>query len=285
MMAAAVCMFMTACKGKADQANAESEAEAEATEQVADDEQTPAQEVDMDALSDYTVCPFCLQDRGRVDADGNPVTVDRQWICGSTVGANNIAEWVLLTQDPRFAFNVDGWHFVGKDIVNADESYKINDEDAQMSLSSFCTIRTEPYTKPAEPEHYDPVRFMNFRALDPDYSVPDIKISGNHHGEVEPNGDQVQSAYYLQEWVTVTMPADKGITLAVVPYELIHGDFTFDDEKLASAIWSGKPEANDDGTVSAQFYISEEQPAGCYDLLLIRDAFAIARLTMVMTKE
>ena len=301
IMAAVVCLSISSCKQKNTKANdgdqaVVEQAQAEPEGEAGDEAATAAEDITADLGQYYMVCPFCLQDRGQTDADGNPVTETRKWICGSSVGSSTIADWVIFTQDPRFNFNVDGWHFVGEDIVNADETYKINAEDAVMPMSSFCTIRTEKYVKPevVAPYHHI-VRHSLYKLLD-DARRPDILTLGNRH-QYSPDapestlnlndaGESVQCSFFLQEWVTVILPADTDYILAVAPYQRSYDDVTFDDDKLAEAVWSGKAEADENGkTRTATFYVSEEEPVGFYDLLLISDGKAQCRLTMTMTKE
>lgn len=300
-MALVAGMSLFACKQK--KANDEAEqSQEEQTEQVESEEaqgqeSDPAADIADDLSQSYTICPFCLQDKAQVDGEGQPVTVTRKWVgVSESVGCSTIADWVLYTQDPRFALNPDGWHFVGKDIVNADETYKINSEDAFMSLSSFCTVRTEKYVKPKTVEKYCHVTRSRLYAFADDVECPRLITSGNRHqyaadaveavGNLENAEDRVQTSFFLQEWVNVILPADSDYTLAVMPYRLSYEGVTFDDEKLSQALWQGVAEASEDSSAAnASFYLSEEQPAGFYDLLFIKDQKAQCRLTMVMTKE
>ena len=47
--------------------------------------------------------------------------------------------------------NWNGWHLVGEDIVNKDETYKMTDnwgaEEPEDHISSWCVVTTEPYSK------------------------------------------------------------------------------------------------------------------------------------------
>lgn len=296
--AAVACLSLVGCKNKSENSNAageEQNASSEQTEATAEGEDTTVASLD----DDYMVCPFCIQVEGKVDADGNPVTEDRKWICGTSVGVSTVADWVLYTQDPRFGFNVDGWHFVGKDIVNAAETYKIVDEDAEMSLSSYCTIRTEKYKKPETVTPYEHVSFSHLYTVEgAEMEAPLIKTSGNRHdytGEVleyiedKELQDRVETSFYLQEWVKVELPAelaDADVIVAVVPYQTKYEGVTYDADKLAETLWNGKPEKDDEtGHAAVSFYVSEEQPVGFYDVLLIQGQKVQHRLTLAMSAE
>lgn len=295
MTATMACLCLAGCKSKDSQNSADTQSSTDATEQA---QAEASAEVSADLADNYMLCPFMLQVDGQTDADGNPVTVERKWICGSSVGASTIADWVLYTADPRFAFNVDGWHFVGKDIVNAAETYKIVDDDAVMSLSSYCDVHTEKYVKPAQVEDYDHVAFSHLYPLaDEVMEAPMLKTSGNRHDNAaieeyladKELREQVMSSFYLQEWVNVELPAElakQGVTLAVLPYQLSYEGIAFDADKLATCLWSGKPEMDDaTGHATASFYVAEIQPVGLYDLLIIKGDKPQHRLTMVMTAE
>lgn len=296
IMAAAACMCMTACKGKTDKGGAQSEEQSGNAEQVesVNNATTSAEGVNLEQLDElgYMVCPLCIQDKGKVDENGEPVTVERKWICGSGVGVKNMMEWVLYTQDPRFAFNLDGWHFVGKDIVNADETYKMNDEDAMMSLSSYCTIRTEKYTKPEQPEQFEPYSLSTIYLLDPDYDAPKVFLTGNQHTYDDPelkelvenkgeSSDYILTSFYKQEWITVTLTNYNNQKLVVMPYQYNYENVIFNDEKLAEAVWSGTAEQSEEG-MTAQFYVGDELPVGFYDLLVIDGEQAKACVTMAL---
>lgn len=63
-----------------------------------------------------------------------------------------MVEWI------NTPFNWDGWHLVGDDIVNADETYAMTEEwlgpDAGGMFSSCCTVTTKPYD-PSNPTVLD----------------------------------------------------------------------------------------------------------------------------------
>lgn len=299
MTVAVASLSLFGCKSKSDNNSAEDNAEGTSTEQVEGEGSASNETVSTELEDLYSVCPFCLQVDGKVDADGNLVTVDRKYIMDRSVGVNTIADWVVYTLDPRFPFNKDGWHFVGKDIVNAAETYKINDEDAFMSLSSFCDIRTEKYTRPEKVEAYEHNTFRRLYATDDaEMEAPLLKTQGNRHnyqGEVleyiQSNEltDRVITSFYLQEYVTVSLPAElaeQDVTLAVVRYQPTYEGITYDADKLAEALWTGKPEVNQEtGHATAEFYVSQEEPVGFYDLLIIAGQKVQHRLSMIMTQE
>lgn len=299
MTAAVAGLCLTGCKGKDNNNAAQGEADANATEQqVESQEATSANESAAGNLEDYyMVCPFCLQVKGQTDADGNPVTENRTWICGGSVGASKITDWVLYTQDPAFPFNKDGWHFVGKDIVNADETYKIVDEDATMELSSYCTVRTEKYEKPKKMETYEHATFKRVYSVDDaETDVPQLKTSGNRHQytgraleyvESKEMEEEVLTSFYLQEWVTLLFPAEtlnQDLELALVRHQ--HQCNTYSLDNLPEKLWEGKPEADaETGMATATFYVSDEEPAGFYDLLFISNGKVQHYLSLIMTAE
>lgn len=299
MTVAVAGLCLMGCKSKGDNNTAEGNAEGTSAEQVGGEASANGDGVSAELEDLYTICPFCLQVDGKVDAEGNPVTEDRTWVCGSSVGTSTIADWVIFTQDPRFAFNKDGWHFVGKDIVNAAETYKINDEDAYMSLSSYCTIRTEKYTRPDKVELHEHNTYCHlYTTDDAEMEAPLLKTQGNRHDykgedaayiQTDELTDRVITSFYLQEYVTVSLPAelaDQDVTLAVVRYQPVYEGVTYDADKLAEALWTGKPEVSEEtGYATADFYISQDEPVGCYDLLLIQGQKVQHRLTMMMTQE
>ena len=299
MMASTACLCLIGCKGKSDNSNvAADESQATVAEQTTDETQSADTESLTGELGEhYNLCPFCLQIEGKNDAEGNPVTENRQWIMGSSVGVATVADWVLYTLDPAYNLNVDGWHFVGKDIVNADETFKINDEDAQMSLSSFCTIRTEKYIKPEQVEAYEHVTFKRLYEVEgAEMEAPMLKTSGNRHAykgealeyvENKELQDKAITSFYLQEWVKVELPAElNDITLTVVRHQHQYEGVTYDADKLAESLWTGKAEVDEEtGNATATFYVSDEQPVGFYDLLMVKDDKVQCYLSMVMMKE
>lgn len=305
MAATVACLTLVGCKSKSDNNAAEGGADdnaatAAAEQAEAEEAAGEGQAVEGDLSELYSLCPFCLQVEGKTDAEGNPVTVDRQWVLGSSIGVSTIADWVVYTLDPHLSQNVDGWHFVGRDIVNADETYKIVDEDAWMSLSSWCTVRTEKYTKPKKVEPFTHLTFHHLYEVEgTEMEAPLLKTMGNRQQYQEDEAkeyaesteltDRVQTSFELQEWVTVSLPAElasQDVTLAVMPFQHRYEGVAFDADKLSQALWSGKPEVDDEtGYATASFYVSEEQPVGFYDLLLIKDEKAQYRLTLVMRKS
>lgn len=295
-MAAALCL--TACKGKEDATT--EEGQTEQTEQTQEEQAVTATANSEELEANYSVCPFCLQDKGKVDENGEPVTVERKWICGSSAGASRIADWVLYTQDSRFNFNTDGWHFVGKDIVNADETYKIADQSVYEEMSSFCTIFTEKYTKPAVVEDYVHVAYSRLYSLldEPPFEVSGIKLLGNQHdyntpelkeyaGNASLESEHIQSSFYLNEWVTVSLPAElksKGISIVVMPHQPNYDNVTLDETLLSKAAANVTPELNaESGMLQAEFYVNMDAPVGLYDILIVSNSKPIYRFTTIMS--
>lgn len=301
MTAATACLCLMGCKGKSDNnaAGADAQDATAAGQEQVQEGTADAQDVSGELADLYMLCPFMLQVDGQINSDGEPVTVERKWICGSSVGSNTVADWVLYTLDPSFPFNVDGWHFVGRDIVNAAETYKIVDEDAWMSLSSYCTIRTEKYVKPEHAEAYQHVTFSRLYSVDePAFEAPNLKTQGNRHNYKAEALEYVQdpdlqdraiTSFYLQEWVSVMLPAqlaDQDVTLAVVRYQYAYDNVTFDADRLSECLWNGKPELDQEtGNATASFYVNDSEPVGFYDLLFIANQKVQHRLTLLMTQE
>lgn len=81
---------------------------------------------------DENICSFGIEVNG----------VEKSYYLIMSMGCDMI-DWI------NTPFNWNGWHLVGNDIVNKDETYKMTDdwtgEDPDQSFSSFCTVTTEPY--------------------------------------------------------------------------------------------------------------------------------------------
>lgn len=81
---------------------------------------------------DKNICPFYIEENG----------VEKPYYLIMEMGCS-MEEWV------ETPFNWNGWHIVGEDIVNADETYKMTadwvGENAEQSFSSCCTVTTEEY--------------------------------------------------------------------------------------------------------------------------------------------
>lgn len=81
------------------------------------------------------VCPFSIE------IDG----VEYSYYRVSGLDEGTMRTWIDTP------LNWNGWHLVGDDIVNADETYKMTDdwaaEEPEQYFSSFCTVTTEPYEK------------------------------------------------------------------------------------------------------------------------------------------
>ncbi|MCQ2418807.1 MAG: hypothetical protein MJ085_03370 [Clostridia bacterium] len=82
------------------------------------------------------VCPFTIE------IDG----VEYNYYRVSGLDEGTMITWI------ETPLNWNGWHLLGDDIVNADETYKMTDdwagEEPEQYFSSFCTVTTEPYTPP-----------------------------------------------------------------------------------------------------------------------------------------
>ncbi|MBE5960350.1 MAG: hypothetical protein E7256_03025 [Lachnospiraceae bacterium] len=93
----------------------------------------------------YSICPFYINVNG-----------EDQYYYWATDGegyTGNIRDWVDSD------FNWNGWHIIGRYIVNADETFQITTESMQESFSSFCTYYTEKFD-PEDPTIY--TRLFNY---------------------------------------------------------------------------------------------------------------------------
>lgn len=112
------------------------------------DEQTPTEEKIQGDPVEYTmeywakkypdknICPFSIVENG----------VGKNYFLIMEMGCT-MEEWV------NSPFNWNGWHKVGDDIVNADETLKMTADwlgtDPASGFSSYCDVTTEPFTPAA----------------------------------------------------------------------------------------------------------------------------------------
>ena len=84
------------------------------------------------------ICPFSI--------DENGTEYSYYWISGFDGWDGTMESWI------KQPFNWNGWHKTDDGcIVNEDETLKITDNwaNGEESMSSFCTVTTEKYEKPA----------------------------------------------------------------------------------------------------------------------------------------
>ena len=82
------------------------------------------------------VCPFYIEENG--------TEYSYYWVSGLDGWDGTMASWISQP------FNWNGWHKTADgSIVNKDENLKITDNwaNGDESMSSFCTVTTEPYIK------------------------------------------------------------------------------------------------------------------------------------------
>ena len=82
------------------------------------------------------ICPFSIEENG--------TEYNYYWISGLNGWDGTIGSWI------NQPFNWNGWHKTADGcIVNKDETLKIADDwaNGDESMSSFCTVTTEPYNK------------------------------------------------------------------------------------------------------------------------------------------
>lgn len=121
------------------------EEETEPVEQDTDEPDSP--ELAAEYTAEYweakypgeNVCPFMIE------VDG----VEYDYYRVSSLDDGTMRGWI------ETPLNWDGWHLVGEDIVNKDETYKMTDswgsKEPEEFFSSYCTVTTEEYT-PANAE-------------------------------------------------------------------------------------------------------------------------------------
>lgn len=79
---------------------------------------------------DANICPFSIE----VDGVEQPY----YWI-SALVKEDDIAAWAATD------LNWNGWHMAGDKLVDKDEKHAITQESREMSFSSFCVYKTEPF--------------------------------------------------------------------------------------------------------------------------------------------
>ena len=79
---------------------------------------------------DANICPFSIE----VDGVEQPY----YWI-SALVKEDDIAAWAATD------LNWNGWHMAGDKLVDKDEKHAITGESREMSFSSFCVYKTEPF--------------------------------------------------------------------------------------------------------------------------------------------
>lgn len=286
MAVAATCLTIAACGNKNKKAQG-SEAEAETETEVAEaaeSEESELQEADSDI---HMVCPFLIQIAGKKNENGDPLEVTRYYYCDHTpLGSSNFPEWVMVSSDPSYKYNVDGWHFVGKDIVNADETLKICDEwagDEPEAFSSYCTVTTEPYKKPSTITPYDyffPGRIMTLWEEDCPFTLNGVKLFGNRH---DMSSERMQNyageghmsegflaSFYLNEYITLSIDYEgskKDVQVICLPHNENYEGVKVDDALLEKACFSYNLSEIEDGEVCFEDYISIDHEPGVYELL------------------
>lgn len=110
---------------------------AETTEQETTEEEFPegdpveyGQDFWAKKYPDANICPFSIEVGGK--------EYPYYWI-SSLVGEDDIAAWAATP------LNWNGWHMVGDKLVDKDEKHAITDESREMSFSSCCVYKTEPF--------------------------------------------------------------------------------------------------------------------------------------------
>lgn len=110
---------------------------AETTEQETTEEEFPegdpveyGQDFWAKKYPDANICPFSIE------VDG--VEHSYYWI-SKLVQEDDIAAWAATD------LNWNGWHMVGDKLVDKDEKHAITQESREMSFSSCCVYKTEPF--------------------------------------------------------------------------------------------------------------------------------------------
>lgn len=139
-LAALMLLSLAACGKKAETEKPEPEEIAEPAEIKEDNVDAPS-ENPAEWSSEYweeqypedNICPFAIE------VDG----VEYPYYYVSSLCDGTMESWI------NTPMNWDGWHLVGTDIVNKDETFRITDdwvgENRSESFSSCCTVTTEPF--------------------------------------------------------------------------------------------------------------------------------------------
>ena len=141
LLAATMILSLAACGGKTEpdtqDATDAPEVTSEVTESVTFPEGDPAEysrEYWEEKYPGENICPFSIEENGK--------EYSYYWVSGFEGWNGTMESW--LNQP----FNWNGWHKAEDGcIVNKDETLKITDNWAkgEESMSSYCTVTTEPY--------------------------------------------------------------------------------------------------------------------------------------------
>ena len=141
LLAAMMILSLAACGGKtepdAQDSTEEPQVSSEETESTALPEGDPAEysrEYWEEKNPGENVCPFSIEENG--------TEYSYYWVSGLDGWDGTMGSWI---DQP---FNWNGWHRTEDGcIVNEDETLKITDDwaNGDESMSSFCTVTTEPY--------------------------------------------------------------------------------------------------------------------------------------------
>lgn len=301
--AMAICACIASCKNNKGPKTTEG-GDAEVETEIVEENET-AEEVDatQQAFEDrHMVCPFAIQDKGKVNQDGDMVEIEHKFLCDhSQIGGSTVADWVYSCMSPTFNDNTEGWHFLGRDIVNGDETYKIADEwvgDDAYGLSSFCTVPTVKYERPEKIDDYVHMRWGHVEEQAEGNELA-VKLIGNRHQyDTERLQEYVSSAYdeyakvqanfYLNEYIAVysnTSTKDLGLKAVCLPYNETYEAILLDDALLEKAIFvHDMNECGENGLFFSD-YINLDRPAGVYDLVFFKDIVPFARISLFLTKE
>ena len=146
-------LCFAAC-GKKDEAPVDQEETAQSQEDMTAESETSAEDTtaseDEAEPAEYSaeywekkypgenICPFSIE------IDG----VEYSYYRISSLDEGTMITWI------NTPLNWDGWHLVGEDIVNKDETYKMTADwagkEPEQAFSSCCTVTTEKYTPSAE---------------------------------------------------------------------------------------------------------------------------------------
>lgn len=118
------------------------------------------------------------------------------WATGGDDNSGNIADWVDTD------FNWNGWHMVGRYMVNKDETYRLTMESMTMPFSSCCTYYTEKFD-PDDPAidtryfNYDS-RYDYFVELVEEYDGFEV-VYGNNDQTTFYCGGKGDTYWYIEE--------------------------------------------------------------------------------------
>jgi len=279
LLFSAVALFLAGCTaGKNEQANEKEDVSDGMIEETEDDGLA-----DAFIAEGHQISTFILQ-------VGDEMTTHRFISDDSNLGCRTMEEWIV-----KSPFDVEGWHFVGDDIVNSDETLCLTQEwvgHSPNKLSNSCVVHTRKFQRPAkvEPNRHKIYGRLETVGKDEDsrLQISGFKLMGNRHSysdeEVETaqypqNGvKDIQLNFFLNEHIEFYVfgeGIDRETQIVCVP----HGK-SF-DEALFSHDFRKKGE---DGLVCSD-YINADLPEGIYDAYIFYHGKPVYGVNLFLSRE